>query len=128
LAQVTASNRALAGVDEGLGSYYNLVVDVATMATTMAFYTGISQDVWRATMSSVLPFLAKPSCSSYSAQQSTIPGISAAIPAIQSTSWPPGFLEIADASIDGQIKTNKPCMGLNNGRRMFCAHNWKVQY
>jgi hypothetical protein len=19
-------------------------------------------------------------------------------------------------------------MGLNNGRRMFCAHNWKVQY
>jgi hypothetical protein len=31
----------------------------------------------------VLPFLAKPSGSSYSAQQSTVPGISAAIPTIQ---------------------------------------------
>jgi hypothetical protein len=79
-------------------------------------------------MSSVLPFLAKPFGASYSAQQSIVLGISAAIPAIRSTSWPPRFLEIADASIDGQTETNKPCMGLNNGRKMFCAHNWKVQY
>ncbi len=79
-------------------------------------------------MSSVLPFLAKPFGSSYSAQQSIVLGISTAIPAIRSTSWLPRFLEIADASIDGQTKTSKPCMGLNNGRRMFCAHNWKVQY
>jgi len=52
-------------------------------------------------MSSVLPFLAKPFGSSYSAQQSTVLGISAAISAIRSTSWPPRFLEIIDASIDG---------------------------
>jgi len=98
------------------------------MATIVAFNIGISWDVWRVTMSSVLPFLAKPFGSSYSVQQSTVLGISAAIPAIRSTSWPPRFLEIVDASIDGQIETSKPCMGLNNGRRMFCAHNWKVQY
>jgi hypothetical protein len=79
-------------------------------------------------MFSVLPFLAKPFGSSYSAQQSAVPGISTAILAIRLTSWPPRVLEIVDASIDGQTKTSKPCMGLNNGRRMFCAHNWKVQY
>ncbi len=77
------------------------MVTAATMATTAAFNTGISQDVWRVTMSSVLPFLSKPFGSSYSAQQSTVLGISAAIPAIRSTSWPPRFLEIVDASIDG---------------------------
>ncbi len=58
-------------------------------------------DVWRVTMSSVLPFLSKPFGSSYSVQQSTVLGISVAIPAIRSTSWPPRFLEIVDASIDG---------------------------
>jgi hypothetical protein len=84
------------------------------MAATAALNIEISQDVWRVTMSSVLPFLAKPSGSSYSAQQSTVPSISATIPAIRSTSWPPRFLEIADASIDGQTETSKPCMGLNN--------------
>jgi hypothetical protein len=120
LAQVTASNRASARVDEGLESDCSSVVAAATMAATMALDTGISQDVWRVTMSSVLPFLAKPSGSSYSAQQSTVPGISTAIPAIRSTSWPPRFLEIADASIDGQTETSKPCMGLNNGRRVIC--------
>jgi hypothetical protein len=52
-------------------------------------------------MSSVLPFLAKPFGSSYSAQQSTVLGILAAIFAIRLTSWPPKFLEIVDASIDG---------------------------
>ncbi len=52
-------------------------------------------------MSSVLPFLSKPFGSSYSAQQSTVLGISAAIPAIRSTSLPLRFLEIVDASIDG---------------------------
>jgi hypothetical protein len=98
------------------------------MTTTAAFNTGISQDVWRVTMSYVLPFLAKPFGSSYSAQQSTVLGILVAIPGGRSTSWPPRFLEIADASIDGQTRTSKPCMGLNNGRRMFCGHNWKVQY
>ncbi len=82
LAQVTASNRALARVDEGLGSYCSSMVAAATMAVTAALNTGISQDVWRVTMSSVLPFLAKPSGSSYSAQQSTVPGISVAIPTI----------------------------------------------
>ncbi len=57
-----------------------------------------------------------------SAQQSTVPGISAASPAIQSTSWPPRFLEIADASIDGQTETSKPCMGLNNGEKdVLCS-------
>ncbi len=122
LAQVTASNRASAGVDEGLGSDCSSVVAAATMAATAALNAGISQDVWRATLSSVLPFLAKPSGSSYSTQQSTVPGISAAIPAIQSTSWPPGFLEIADASIDGQTETSKPCMGLNNGEKdVLCS-------
>jgi hypothetical protein len=58
------------------------MVAAATMAVTAALNTGISQDVWRVTMSSVLPFLAKPSGSSYSAQQSTVPGISVAIPTI----------------------------------------------
>ncbi len=104
------------------------MVVAPTMAATTAFNTGIGQDVWRVAMSSVLPFLAKPFGSSYSAQQSTVLGISAAIPTIRSTSWPPRFLEITDASIDGQTETSKPCMGLNNGRRMFYAHNWKVQY
>ncbi len=102
------------------------MVAAATMAIIAAFNTGIGQDVWRVTMSSVLPFLAKPFGSSYSAQQSTVLDISVTIPAIRSTSWPLRFLEIADASIDGQTETSKPCMGLNNGRRMFCAHNWKV--
>jgi len=104
------------------------MVAAATMVATAAFNTGISQDVWRVNMFSVLPFLAKPFGSSYSAQQSTVLGISTAIPAIRSTFWPPRFLEIVDASINGQTETSKPCMGLNNGRRMFCAHNWKVQY
>jgi enterochelin esterase-like enzyme len=71
------------------------------MATTAAFNTEINQDVWRATMSSVLPFLSKPFGSSYSAQQSTVLGVSAAIPTIRSTYWPPRFLEIVDASING---------------------------
>jgi enterochelin esterase-like enzyme len=62
------------------------MVAAATMAVTAAFNTGISQDVWRVIMSSVLPFLAKPFGSSYSAQQSTVLGISTAILAIQSTS------------------------------------------
>ncbi len=86
LAQVTASNRASTGVDEGLGSNCSSVVAAATMAATAALNTRISQDVWRVIMSSVLPFLAKPSSSSYSAQQSMVPGISAAILAIRSTS------------------------------------------
>jgi hypothetical protein len=77
------------------------VVVAATMAATAAFNTRISQDVWRVTMSFVLPFLLKPFGSSYSAQQSTVLGISAAIPPIRSTSWPLRFLEIVDASIDG---------------------------
>jgi hypothetical protein len=42
LAQVTASNRASAGVDEGLGSNCNSVVVAATMATTAALNIGIS--------------------------------------------------------------------------------------
>ncbi len=77
------------------------MVAVATMAATATFNIGISQDVWRVTMSSVLPFLAKPFGSSYGVQQSTVLGILAAISAIRSTSWPPRFLEIVDASIDG---------------------------
>jgi hypothetical protein len=35
------------------------------MAATTALNTGISQDVWRVIMFSVLPFLAKPFGSSY---------------------------------------------------------------
>jgi len=62
------------------------VVATATMAATATFNTGISQDVWRVTMFSMLPFLAKPFGSSYSAQQSTVLGILAVIPAIRSTS------------------------------------------
>jgi len=77
------------------------VVAATTMAATATFNTTISQDVWKVTMSSVLPFLAKPFGSSYSAQQSIVLGISAAISAIRSTFWPPRFLEIVDASIDG---------------------------
>ncbi len=68
LAQVTTSNRASARVDEGLGSDCSSVVVVATMAATATLNTEISQDVWRVTMSSVLPFLAKPFGSSYNAQ------------------------------------------------------------
>ncbi len=77
------------------------MVAAATMATTATFNIRISQDVWRVTMSSVFLFLAKPFGSSYGVQQSTVLGISAAISAIRSTSWPPRFLEIIDASIDG---------------------------
>ncbi len=93
--------RTSARVDEGLGSYCSSVVAATTMAATATFNTTISQDVWKVTMSSVLPFLAKPFGSSYSAQQSIVLGISAAISAIRSTFWPPRFLEIVDASIDG---------------------------
>ncbi len=77
------------------------MVVAATMAATATFNIRISQDVWRVTMSFVLPFLAKPFGSSYGVQQSIVLGISAAISAIRSTSWPPRFLEIVDASIDG---------------------------
>ncbi len=121
LAQVTASNRASAGVHEGLDQ---IVVQWLLQLPWQQLRHSMleSARICGGRLCLLCCLLAKPSGSSYSAQQSRVPGISAAIPAIQSTSWPPRFLEIADASIDGQTETSKPCIGLNNGEKdVLCS-------
>jgi hypothetical protein len=123
LAQVAAVSQASAArVDRGFGSDYSSVTATATTAATAALNAGISQDVRRAAMSSVLPFAANLSGSSYFGQHINVPALSEAMPVAQSTSQPSSFLQKADTTIDGVTKRCKTGMGLNNGgKHILCS-------